>query len=176
VRSPSGAEALEIEGGPTATRRPRVFAVEARALPLPSSDSHTIAAETEIALLMTPGTEELLDLRAPRGTMSVGMRFVIRSAASARAHLFLVRVLSVTELRGMHFDLVNARLGQPIDDASSSSRTTNERPAATPGDQPFPPAATRPDPRHPVGACQLPGGDNNRGHPRLPPLRHSPYH
>jgi hypothetical protein len=130
VRPPSGAEALDIEGGPTASLRPRVFAVEARALPLPSSDSLTIAAETEVSLLMTPGNEELLDLRAPRGTMLVGMRFVIRSAASPRARLFLVRVLGVTELRGMHFDLVNARLGQPIDEASSSSRTTAEEPPA----------------------------------------------
>ena len=136
VRPPSGAEALETDGGPTASLRPRVFAVEARALPLPSSDSLTIAAETEVSLLMTPGTEEMLDLRAPRGTMRVGMRFVIRSAASPRARLFLVRVLGVTELRGMHFDLVNARLGQPIDDVSSSSRTTNEQPAEPPTQDP----------------------------------------
>jgi hypothetical protein len=122
ARSPSGKEALELEGGPATARRPHVFTVEAQALPLPSSDSHTIAAETEIMLLMTPGAEELLDLRTPRGTMSVGMRFVMRGVRASRAQLFLVRVLGVTELRGMHFDLVNARLEQPADDASPGSR------------------------------------------------------
>jgi hypothetical protein len=149
VGSPSRAPALEFEGGPAATRRPHVFAVGAQALPLPSSDSYTIAAETEIALLMTPGADELLDLRTPRGTMGVGMRFVIRRARASREHLFLVRVLGVTELRGMHFDLVNARLEQPIDRASSGSPTTNDRPAtsAGPAARPRPAAAALHDPR-----------------------------
>jgi PilZ domain len=148
ARSPSGTEALEFEGAPATARRPHVFALEAQALPLSANDSQTIAAETEIMLLMTPGAEELLDLRAPRGTMSVGMRFVIRGVGSSRAPLFLVRVLSVTELRGMRFDLVTARLEQPPEDVSSGPRAANERPA-TLGDQaarprPNPFAATDP--------------------------------
>jgi hypothetical protein len=147
VRSPSGA--LELEGCPAATRRPHVFGVGAQALPLPSSDSYTIAAETEIALLMTPGAHELLELRTPRGTMGVGMRFVIRGARASREHLFLVRVLGVTELRGMRLDLVSVRLEQPIDRASSGSPTTNDRPATSAGAtaRPRPAAAAPPDPR-----------------------------
>jgi hypothetical protein len=131
ARSLSGTEALEHEIGPATARRPHVFAVEAHALPLPSSDNHTIAAGTEIRLLMTPGAEELLDLRTARGTMRVGMRFVIRAIRGPRAELFLVRVLGVTELRGMAFDLVNARLEQPAEDASTGSRAEDEPPVTT---------------------------------------------
>jgi hypothetical protein len=126
ARSPSDTEAPEVAGGPATARRPHVFAVEAQALPVPPTGSHTIAAEAEIKLLMTPGAEELLDLRAPRGTLSVGMRFVIRCGRASRAQLFLVRVLGVTELRGMHFDLVSAGLEQPTESARSASRSAND--------------------------------------------------
>jgi hypothetical protein len=133
VGAPSGAEPVDEEDWPAAVlvapavrRRPHVFAVLAHALPLRSADTATIGARTEVALLMTPGGDTRFDLRTPRGTIDVGMRFVLRCASPTPAQL-LVRAVAVSALGGMRFDLVTARIEHPIDTGSSAD--TEERAA-----------------------------------------------
>lgn len=89
--------------------RPRVFGVEARAIPLSVGGGSLLEQGIDVALLMTPRSEEPFTLRAPRGAIGEGRQFVLRCPGLGRRRGALARATAVSET-GIHFDLVTAEL------------------------------------------------------------------
>jgi hypothetical protein len=119
--------------GTDASGRPRVFGVEARAIPLSIGGGSLLEQGIDVALLMTPRSGEPFAIRAPRGAIGSGKHFVLRCAGLERQRGALARVTAVSEL-GIHFDLVTAEIVQ------SSELTPHAAPDIAP--LPRPPRST----------------------------------
>jgi hypothetical protein len=115
--------------------RPRVFGVDARAIPLSIGGGSLLEQGIDVALLMTPRSDEPFAVRAPRGAIGAGRHFVLRCAGLERKRGALVRATAVSEM-GIAFDLVTAEMVQSSDtglpgqppDASSSPAARSHPP------------------------------------------------
>jgi hypothetical protein len=112
----------------SSSRGAHVFAIAARALPLPDSNGVTLDREIEVALLAVPTAEESFVIRVARGAVVAGALFILRSGDGTRTQLSLVRVLLVTEGIGVGFDLATARIERPV--ADHHHLTSGGRPPA----------------------------------------------
>jgi hypothetical protein len=129
--------------------RPRVFGVVARAIPISDDGGSWQEHGIDVALLMTPRPDEPFALRAPRGALGSGKRFVLRCPGLERERGALARATDVSEL-GLHFDLVTAEIVQPGEQrlAPNQQPTTGRKIApSSPGSDPTQPAADAPTAR-----------------------------
>jgi hypothetical protein len=111
---PADVHAAGTSGGGDAVTlgRPRVFGVAARAIPISDDGGSWQDHGIDVALLMTPRPDEPFALRAPRGALGSGKRFVLRCPGLERERGALARTTDVSEL-GLHFDLVTAEIVKP---------------------------------------------------------------
>jgi hypothetical protein len=121
----------ESPPGSASRGRPHVFGVEARAIPLSVGGGSLLEQGIDVALLMTPRSEEPFTLRAPRGTIGEGRQFVLRCPGLERRRGALARATAVAET-GIHFDLVTAELvtSRDADAGTGTPRAALLRPHA----------------------------------------------
>jgi hypothetical protein len=122
------------------TGAPRVFGVAARAIPLSDGGGSLLEHGIDVALLMTPHSDEPFAMRVGRGTLGAGRRFVLRCPGLERGRGALARTTAVSEL-GLQFDLVTAELMQAHEpregegqDVGQIPGTASDLPAHSPPD------------------------------------------
>jgi hypothetical protein len=89
----------------------------------------------DVALLMTPRSDEPFSIRTPRGTLGANRQFVLRCQGLERTRGSLARSTAVSEL-GVHFDLVTAEIVHPGDE--TGARTRSSTPSRSPVARPRP--------------------------------------
>ncbi|MDX6525159.1 MAG: hypothetical protein QOI43_670 [Gaiellales bacterium] len=115
--------ATSVGGDAITPGRPRVFGVAARAIPISDDGGSWQDHGIDVALLMTPRPDEPFALRAPRGALGSGKRFVLRCPGLERDRGALARITDVSEL-GMHFDLVTAEIVRPGEQGLAPNQET----------------------------------------------------
>jgi hypothetical protein len=92
-----------------AAGRPRVFGVAGRVIPLSGDGGSSLEQGVDVALLMTPRSHDPFAIRAPRGTLASGGRFILHCAGIEGQRGALARATAVSEL-GIQFDVVTAEM------------------------------------------------------------------